>query len=81
MALSGRAQVLAGAILNGALRLHGPLVVHVDVFAHARVRRALLLLVLVVAVVVEAADARHVVRQRVELQPLPAHLILVYRRR
>src|SRR6185295_6455362 len=45
------AEMLAGAILDRAHRLAGPLVVHVDVGAHAS-ERAVLLLVRVEAVVV-----------------------------
>jgi hypothetical protein len=72
------AQVLAGAVLNGAHALAGPLVVHVDVaLAHAQVGAALLLIG-AEAPVVMAAGLRDVVGQGDGLQPLVAHDLLVH---
>src|SRR5438552_17544025 len=73
------AEVLAGAVGDRTHRLARPLVVYVDVDAHAgegRVR----LLVRVEAVVVVLVLAWHVVGQLIELEPLAAHLGLVDRR-
>ena len=78
IALSVVAQVLARAVLDAALALDRPLVVDVDVVAHAGVGLGLLLGD-VEAVVVLAADPRPVVGQLVELQALLAHLLLVDR--
>src|SRR6202521_5116429 len=72
-----RAEMLARAILNRAHRLAGPLVVHIDVGAHAGIGRVLLL-ARIEAVIVAPVLARHVVRQFIELEPLAAHLVLVY---
>ena len=71
--------MLAGAVLDRAHRLAGPLVVHVDVGAHAG-EGVVLLLVRIEAVVVGLVLARHVIGQLVQLQPLAAHLVLVHRR-
>jgi hypothetical protein len=51
--------------------------VHADVRAHAGIGHVLLL-VGIEAVIVTLVLARHVIRQFVELEPLAAHLILVY---
>src|ERR1700722_4663405 len=72
-----RAEMLARAILDRAHRLAGPLVVHIDVGAHAGIGRVLLL-ARIEAVIVAPVLARHVVRQFIELEPLAAHLVLVY---
>src|SRR5215813_5107552 len=74
--LVGRAEMLLGAVLDRPHRLARPLVVHIDVGAHARIGRVLLL-VRIESVVVALVLARHVVRQFVKLEPLAAHLILV----
>src|SRR5262249_12048218 len=74
--LVGRAEMLLGAILDRPHRLARPLVVHIDVGAHARIGR-MLLLVRIESVVVALVLARHIVRQFVKLEPLAAHLILV----
>ncbi len=68
--------MLAGPVLDRAHRFAGPLVVHIDVGAHARIGRVLLL-VRIEAVVVALVLARDVVRQFVELQALAPHLVLV----
>ena len=77
--LVGRAEMLVGAVLDRAHRLAGPLVVHVDVGAHAGIG-LVLLLVRIEAVVVALVLVRDVVGQLVELEPLAAHLVLVDRR-
>ena len=65
--------MLPGAVLDRAHRLAGPLVVHVDVRAHARVG-LVLLLVRIEAVIVVLVLARHVIRQFVKLQALAAQV-------
>src|SRR6266545_547804 len=67
--LVGLAKMLLGAILDRAHRLAGPLVVHVDVSAHAS-EGLVLLLVRIEAVIVALVLARDVVRQLIELEPL-----------
>src|ERR1700716_3684939 len=74
--LVGLAEMLVGAVLDGAHRLAGPLVVHLDVGPHAGEGRVLLL-VRIEAVVVGLVLARHIVGQLVELEPLAADLVLV----
>ena len=78
--LVGSAEMLAGAVLDRAHRFHRPLVVHVDVVAHAGIGRGRLL-VRIKAVIVGLVLARVIVRQLVEFEPLVAHLLLVDRRR
>src|SRR5262245_38246421 len=70
--LVGGAEVLHGPVLDAAKALHRPLVVDVDVLAHARIG-LVLLLVRVEAVVVAAVLLRPVVGQLVYLEPLGAH--------
>ena len=78
--LVGRAEMLLRAVLDARPSIsHRPLVVHVDVGAHAG-EGLVLLLVRIEAVVVALVLARHVVGQLVELEPLAAHLVLVDRR-
>ena len=72
--------MLRCAVLDRAHRFAGPLVVHVDVGAHAGKGRVLLL-VGVKTVIVALVLARHVIRQFVELEALAAHLVLVHRLR
>ncbi|MCY1218327.1 hypothetical protein D9M72_302710 [compost metagenome] len=77
--LVGCAQVLASTVLDRALRFDCPLVMDVDVVAHARVGlRALL--VGVEVIVIALVLTRPVVRQFVQRQALFAHLLLVDRR-
>jgi hypothetical protein len=64
--------------VEAALRFDRPLVVRIDVEAHARIGPAQLL-GNIVGVIVMAVDARLVVGQFVEFEPLVAHLGLVYR--
>ena len=78
IALSLCAEMLPGAVLDRAHRFHRPLVVDVDVAAHAGIGRGRLL-VRIEAVIVGPVLARLVVRQLVELEPLLAHLLLVDR--
>src|SRR6516225_9478600 len=73
------AEMLLGAVLDGAHGFAGPLVVHVDVGAHAGIGRVLLL-VGVETVIVALVLARHIVGHLVKLEPLAAHLVLVHRR-
>ena len=77
--LVGLAEMLAGAVLDRAHGLAGPLVVHVDVGPHAG-EGLVRLLVRIEAVLVALVLARHVVGQLVEREPLAAHLVLVHRR-
>src|SRR5215471_9068255 len=56
--LVGRAEMLLGAVLDRPHRLAHPLVVHIDVGAHARIGRVLLL-VRIESVVVALVLARH----------------------
>src|ERR1700676_3583779 len=71
--------MLLRAILDGAHGFAGPLIVHVDVGAHAGIGRVLLL-VRIEAIVVVLVLARNVIGQFVELEALAAHLVLVDRR-
>src|SRR5262245_56218661 len=64
--LVGLSEMLAGAVLDRTHGLAGPLVVHVDVGAHAG-EGLVLLLVRIETVVVALVLARDVVRQLVEL--------------
>jgi catechol 2,3-dioxygenase-like lactoylglutathione lyase family enzyme len=67
----GVTEVLFRAILNGAHAFHGPLVMHVDVHAHPGIgRRALFFGI--IAPVIRQVGVRHIVRQRVSLEPLRA---------
>src|ERR1700722_3535020 len=72
-----RAEMLRRAILDRAHRLACPLVVHIDVGAHARIGRVLLL-ARIEAVIVALVLARYVIRQFIKLESLAAHLVLVY---
>src|SRR5262249_3972490 len=67
------------AVLDRPHRLAGPLIVHVDVGAHAGEGR-LFLLVRIEAVIIALVLARDVIRQLVELETLAPHLIPVHRR-
>ena len=69
--------MLARAVLDAALALDRPLVVDVDVEAHAGEGLALLLRD-AVAVVVVAANQRPVVGNLVELQPLLAQPLVLH---
>jgi len=71
-------EMFLGAILDRAHRFAGPLVVHVDICAHAG-ERLVLLLARIEAVIVALVLARDVIRQLVELEPLAPHLVLVDR--
>src|ERR1700688_698638 len=71
-----RAEMLHRTILDRAHRLAGPLVVHIDVRAHARIGRVLLL-ARIEAVIGALVLARYVIRQFIKLEPLAAHLVLV----
>src|SRR6186713_3657823 len=68
--LIGRTEMLVGAILYCAHRLAGPLVVHIDVGAHAGIG-VVLLLMGIKTVVVALVLVRDVIRQLIELEPLP----------
>ena len=70
--------MFAGTVLDLAHGFHRPLVVHVDVGAHAGIGRVDLL-VRIEAVIVAAVPARFVVGQLVELEALLQHLLLVDR--
>ena len=74
----GVAEMFLRAILHRAHALDRPLVMHVDVHAHAGIGRAALFL-RIVAPVVRLARVRHVIRQRVVLQSLRPHGCLVDR--
>src|SRR5262249_33828494 len=76
--LVGAAEVLPGAVLDAALRLAGPLVVDVDVEAHAGEGRLLLFLD-AEAPAVRSAEDRLVVRRGIGPQALRAHRVLVDR--
>src|SRR4249920_1268667 len=69
--LVGRTEVLVSAILNRAHRLAGPLVVYIDVGAHAGIGLVLLLMGIKTVVVVLVL-VRDVIRQLIELKPLAA---------
>ena len=68
--------MLLGAIGDRAHRFTGPLVVHIDVGAHPGIRVALLF-VRIESIVIALVLARDVIRQFIELQPLPPHLIFI----
>src|SRR5581483_4501050 len=68
-------EMLARAVLDLAHGLAGPLVVHIDVGAHAGIG-LVLLLVRIETVVVALVPARHVIRELVKLEALAAHLVL-----
>ena len=72
--------MFARAVLDRAHRFHRPLVVDVDVGAHARIGRGRLL-VRIETVVVGLVLPRHVVRQFIEFEALFAHFCLVDRLR
>src|SRR5262245_798940 len=76
--LVGSAEMFAGAILNRTHRLACPLIVHVYVGTHPRVR-VVLLLVRIEPVVVALVLVRYVVGQLVKREALTAHLGLVDR--
>ena len=78
--LVGGAEMFVGAILDRAHRFDRPLVVHVDVGAHAGVGRGRLL-VRIEAVIVRPVLARAIVRQLIQFETLIAHPGLVDRRR
>src|SRR5437868_8306600 len=74
--LIGLTEMLARAVLDRPHRFHRPLIVHVDVAAHAGVGRGRLLL-RIEAVSVGLVLARAIVRQLIKLEALVAHLVLV----
>src|SRR5262249_17176801 len=77
--LVGLPEMVLAAVLDRPHRLAGPLIVHVDVGAHAGEGR-LFLLVRIETVIVALVLARDVIRQLVELETLTPHLIPVHRR-
>src|SRR5438105_1209391 len=74
--LVGGAEMLSGAILDRTHRLAGPLIVHVDVGAHAGISLVLLLL-WIETVVVAFVLVRDVIGQLIEREALAPHLIFV----
>src|SRR6266403_405778 len=78
--LVGLAEMFAGAILDRTHRFDHPLVVYVDVGAHAGVGRGGLL-VRIETVIVRLVLARTVIGQLIQFEALVAHLVLVDRRR
>ena len=70
--------MFASPVLDAALGLDGPLIVHVDVLAHPRIGVSRLFL-RIEPVLVFAVLPRSVIRQRVQLQPLRAHRRPVHR--
>ena len=68
--------MFAGAVLDRAHRFTGPLVVHIDVGAHAR-KGLVLLLVRIETVIIALVLVRDVIGQLIEREPLTPHLVLV----
>src|SRR6266404_7632368 len=77
--LVGLAEMLAGAVLDRTHRFDRPLVVHVDVGAHASVGRGRLLM-RIETVIVRFVLPRTIIGKFVQFEALVAHLVLVDRR-